>query len=310
MIRTGTILAQPMRGWRWWTGELRALLPRGGPDWTMSADGAVHPPPGFRSGAVRLCLDPALVLVRTLKLPAAAEAHLDAILAHHIGLLVPVDPASLAFAARVTARDGGTIAVAVAIVRRATLAAAQQAVAQAGGRLVHAVARLAETEVELLHPTAAPPRPRPLRWLDAALAVLLAATIAGLLLRATTREQDLVAEINQLRPAAAAVTALRREADTLAQRAAGVQALLSAPPAPLILAELTRLLPDDTWLSSLQIQGGSIAMAGTSPRPAALIGLLDASPYFADARFRAAVTVGADGVRQHFDLTAKMRGAP
>jgi len=56
------------------------------------------------------------------------------------------------------------------------------------------------------------------------------------------------------------------------------------------VAELTRILPDDTWVTRLDIKGSEVQIQGQSASAAALIPLLESSPELHNARFRSPVT--------------------
>jgi len=56
------------------------------------------------------------------------------------------------------------------------------------------------------------------------------------------------------------------------------------------VAELTRILPDDTWVTRLNIKGSEVQIQGQSVSAAALIPLLESSPELHNARFRSPVT--------------------
>ena len=54
-----------------------------------------------------------------------------------------------------------------------------------------------------------------------------------------------------------------------------------------ILAELTRLLPPPTWLTQTEIGPQLIVISGETDQAAALLRILDASPYFEGSEFTA-----------------------
>jgi general secretion pathway protein L len=56
------------------------------------------------------------------------------------------------------------------------------------------------------------------------------------------------------------------------------------------IAELTRILPDDTWVTRLEINGHEVQVQGQSASAAALIPLLESSSELHNARFRSPVT--------------------
>ena len=56
-----------------------------------------------------------------------------------------------------------------------------------------------------------------------------------------------------------------------------------------VVDEITRLLPDDTWLLELEVRGDEVQMRGETPNAAQLVGLLEASKRLHNARFRSPV---------------------
>ena len=82
-----------------------------------------------------------------------------------------------------------------------------------------------------------------------------------------------------------------QEGSNLAAREATLESIRAGDWQKLrILQELTRLLPDDTWLGYLQIGADSLQMYGYSDHAADLVPPLENSPYFAQVEFTAPIT--------------------
>lgn len=95
-----------------------------------------------------------------------------------------------------------------------------------------------------------------------------------------------------------------------AQEAAAVQARKAqAVPAVVLLDEITRLLPDDTYLSELRVSGRSIELSGLSRRASDLVGALEKCTYFGDATLTAPVTFDPNADRERFNLRLTLRQA-
>jgi general secretion pathway protein L len=77
-----------------------------------------------------------------------------------------------------------------------------------------------------------------------------------------------------------------------------------------MLAEVTRLLPDRTWLTGFSYSDGEVRLQGYSSKAAALIAIFDASPQFTGAEFRAPLVQAQDKNIEQFDLALKLRRAP
>jgi general secretion pathway protein L len=80
------------------------------------------------------------------------------------------------------------------------------------------------------------------------------------------------------------------------------------PLAVAILSDLTQVLPDGTWVSEITIDGPTVRIVGSSSSASDLIGLIDRSPHFGNARFEAPLihdqTTGVD----RFNLAFQVRG--
>lgn len=77
-----------------------------------------------------------------------------------------------------------------------------------------------------------------------------------------------------------------------------------------LLDELTRLLPDDTWLLQFQQQGPKITVAGYSAGASDLVGVIEQSPYFQDAEFRSIVAQDVNVGLERFQITARVEREP
>ena len=77
-----------------------------------------------------------------------------------------------------------------------------------------------------------------------------------------------------------------------------------------LLASLTHILPDDVWLTELQIDGDSVLVAGFAASATAVLGLIDQSPILSNATFRSSVTQDAQLNRERFDISAQLRAKP
>lgn len=73
-----------------------------------------------------------------------------------------------------------------------------------------------------------------------------------------------------------------------------------------ILDELTTIIPDNAWLNRLQIRGDTIRLHGESSAATSLIGIIDQSINFGDARFQSPVTNNVTTGNDRFQITAKI----
>ena len=75
-----------------------------------------------------------------------------------------------------------------------------------------------------------------------------------------------------------------------------------------VMDELTRILPDDTWITRLDIKGSELQIQGQSSSAAALIPLIESSSILQDPRFRSPVTQIPRSNAERFHLSAETRG--
>lgn len=71
-----------------------------------------------------------------------------------------------------------------------------------------------------------------------------------------------------------------------------------------ILQELTRCLPDDTWLTQFALNEGEIQVWGEALTAASAIRLIEQSDYFEKAEFRSPVIKSADRQKEQFHIAA------
>jgi general secretion pathway protein L len=94
-------------------------------------------------------------------------------------------------------------------------------------------------------------------------------------------------------------TSARRQAWLAAQRGA-------QPSVAVMLEALSRALPDDAWLSRLEVEQGTVRLAGNASNASALIGQIEASGHFADAQFAAPTTLAEGESQESFTITARI----
>jgi len=73
-----------------------------------------------------------------------------------------------------------------------------------------------------------------------------------------------------------------------------------------VLNELSRLIPDETWLTSLQYKDRRIQIQGQSPSASALIEIIEASPVFQQTRFVSPVTRDRKTKLERFQIATEV----
>ncbi len=270
-----------------------------------------------RPANVVVCLPAGRALRTSVALPLAAERNLDQVVGFEIERLVPFKRDEAYCAHRVVARDKAArnLQVELTVVPRAEIDAIAQSARRVG---LHAVA------LEIAGATQADPpalialegNARPTthsqgRIAIAALgilAVLLAITcIAIPFMRAQHARDVLTGQVAEA----------RREADTSLELQKQIEAQVQdqnflitrrrqMPTVTELLDTITRLTPDDTWLTELQITASEVHLIGASTSATALLGLVDQSKSFRNAAFRSSITQDSRLNRERFDISARI----
>jgi general secretion pathway protein L len=71
-----------------------------------------------------------------------------------------------------------------------------------------------------------------------------------------------------------------------------------------IINEITRTIPDDTWLNRLVIKSGVIQLQGESSNASSLLQVIESSDFFANAEFRSPITKNNTTKKDRFNLSA------
>lgn len=138
----------------------------------------------------------------------------------------------------------------------------------------------------------------------AAAAVLL--VVAALLVPGYRERQHLNrinAEVGRLDPEVRAVERVLRELERKRKMLATVDAIESNAIRPLpVLRELTEVLPNDAWLTTVSLDSKGVELTGQAAAASALIPLLENSPRLERVEFSSPVTRGRD--REQFRIRA------
>ena len=143
---------------------------------------------------------------------------------------------------------------------------------------------------------------RHLEWAVAVLAILALAIPAvhdGLSNRSLQQEVDVA------KASAAKAQSAQRQLQELVQPGEEFLRLRSSTPlAVAVLNELTRVLPDNTWLERVEVNKGRVRLQGESDQAAILLALFEDSNMFSDARFSSTITRNARSERDRFGIEA------
>lgn len=269
----------------------------------------------LRGRPVKLVLPAGVALRRAVPLPAAAAGRLGEVLPFEIERHTPFAVDQVMWCGRVEGRsnDGRTVTAGLTVVPRARVQPLIRLLAQAGLPLAGvSVARdggkpdaLPAAQWRDDHSASAGGgrgyRAR-LAW--GVLAMLAVAALLSPILRLEASLAEERSRIADLRNRLAGLPTPPPEAvlaDEVSRRYRAV------PSATVLLERLTRRIPDDVWLSSLTIEGGSVALRGYAASAAPLVTVLESAPFIAAARFEGPI-VSDPGTRyEQFGLALSLR---
>lgn len=117
--------------------------------------------------------------------------------------------------------------------------------------------------------------------------------------------KEISAGIDRLRPEIASVQEARAELDRHRQLAERLQeALAVRPDVPALLDAVTLALPDDAWLTGLEIRPGRMTLEGFARDASGLLGQLERVPGLSEVRFEAPVIRDPGGGGERFRIGA------
>lgn len=295
-----------------------ALLPNLS-DWNNDADAdplAPLLPPRVAELPRWLLLPPAASLRRRLTLPAAAADRLRDVVGFEIDRQTPFTADAVAFDARVLSRrDGdGQIDAELVAVPRQSLDPQLQALGPLAATL--AGVEVAGSDgvplgVNLLPPAQRRTRSDPFRYWNLALAAVAVLALAAAMWQVLDNRR---AAIKQLQQAIAANANAARQAATQRQELVDLiegQAFLdrtraARPSTVQIIDELSRRMPDTTYLEKLAIEDESLLMIGLSREASSLIGKLQSTTLWRSPALTGAVQPDPATGRDRFTLTAEI----
>lgn len=271
--------------------------------------------PKLRETRVALRLAPHQGLRRTLKLPLAAEENLNQVIGIEMDRISPFKRDQVYFSARVVERFKATrqLAVQLTLTPRVPLDEILDQLHSAGWMPAFAFLQGDEKpgEFNLLPDRFKPKSNQVLDYLNIfLLSVAMASLILALCLPAWLVRSEVVKVQSELRKAsksAKEVEALREQADKLLHQAQVLQTKKRSEPILVdALEELTRVIPDDTWLNGLQYSNHRVVIQGQSPSASQLLKQIEGSGYFKDVSFVSPVTKDAGNGLERFQIAFEL----
>lgn len=267
-----------------------------------------------------LLMPPPAVLRRSITLPTAALDNLRTVLGFELDRQTPFKPEQVMYDSRVLRHDAGAkqVLVELALIPRDRL---QLALAELGG----VAATLAGVDARApdghgLGYNFLPLEHRRGRndtrfWIHAGLVagslLLLLMAMGRLLDNRVEAVESLRSETEERHDEARAAAKLR---DSLEEAALAANFLAiekdRQPSMVLMLAELTRLLPDDTYLERLNSSRGELTLSGQSSQAAKLVEVLQSSTLLRSPALSGPIQPDARTQKDRFNITAGYGPAP
>ncbi|BBB26772.1 PilN domain-containing protein [Amphritea japonica] len=139
--------------------------------------------------------------------------------------------------------------------------------------------------------------------------LILFSVIALPLIEKQSQIKHLNTEISLLRSQAEQVFQIRDERQSLFKQQQNYVELKQQQNSTItLIAELTRLLPDNVWLNKISMQGQSLRIQGEADNASALIALLQNSGQLTDVSFFSPVTQNPRSGKERFMISAQQLG--
>jgi general secretion pathway protein L len=345
--------------WRWWSGELVALMPQ----WLQQSSanaangllievtpqviilhrwlqgslieqGRVDRQSGDRDTQgivfkvlfsklhnrderVALWLTDTQCLVKQIELPLAAAKNLRQVLGFEMDRHTPFKAEQVYFDFRVLRVDNrkNRLAVKLVVVPRSEMDDSLDLLERWGARTNAAYVAIAASNgdaINLMPAERNTAHPSKLRGINSGLLLLtLILAMAAITIPIWQKRQAVIALlpiVDRAKQQARETDALRREQERLA---AEYNFMLdkkqTVPPLVILLDELSRLLPDDTWVQQFNLKGKELQIQGETGSSSKLIALIESTRILHDANFRSPLTKGNMPNSERYHLVAEIK---
>lgn len=259
------------------------------------------------------------VLKKTISLPLATEENLREVLQFQLEQHTPFSVDQVYFGYEVVGRsfERGQLSVALIVTPKDAVDNAIKILADSNVtvRAVFVEELWASGKLVNLLPDALVRAPSPLfhgpnPWLATLVGLLALSAMAMPLFIKREAVVQMLPWVEKGKKAAESVDNVRRELDArIAQHNYLLEKRHVTPTVIQVLEELTRILPDDTWVQTLDIKGNELQIQGETASSVRLIGLFEQSLFFKDAGFRSPLTKGQVSGTERYQLALQIQSS-
>jgi len=255
---------------------------------------------------------PGVLLERPVELPLAAERDLDRVIRYEMDRLTPFAATDVISQTVVTKRDVAQrrLFVRLSLVPRRALQPCFDLLSRSGLQPTWVEACAADgtpRQIALAASRASRTANRVLVMAAGVVAALALAVIVTPFITLALARAETDQAIAALRPKVARMEALRQGMATAAAGAdAWMAERLRVGDAVQVVAAVTDVVPDDSWLTNFSLRQGKIEISGQSRAAARLIVALGADPSFRNPAFAAPVTSTPDNHADVFVIRAEL----
>lgn len=325
-----TVWRPVVRDGRLSMAETAAIPLDGNPDEVAAAgrNALAALPAASRGTPVTIALPPRTVLRKVLNLPIAVEENLRQAVGYDLDRHTPFKPDELYYDAHVVGRDEarGVLRVELATARRNVvdplIRHAESWGASVAGVSADPPDAPSAEPLNLLPPDRRPARMPFRRWQFWLPFALLASFVVAATVLPVWQKRDYAIALAELtdraRGQAAVSETLRAEIERqVADYNFALERKFTYPPAVQILDDVSRLMPDDTWLTQLELRTSrgkevqrELSLRGESANAGRLVTVLEDSRLFTQAAPRSPTTKIQPGPGEIFDVGAQLKPLP
>ncbi len=288
------------------------------------ADGVDHLPESIplplasireQNSRVRLFVSPDQAYVQRLRLPLAVLPHLDSAVALQLPKLLPLETNELLTDFEVSAKDSteNIASIDLAALKKADIIPVLERLGSWGLQVIAThLGQPSESHRFRFAADKAFGHRIKLRRSDRVLigvAATLGLLCASLAAAESYRSHVSLEHAKKVTRAPASAALIHRQ--QLLARLEPLSALAqmeAAPSAAALLADVTMLIPQNTWLTTLELKDQHVRIVGVSPNSGNVVKLMSSSLQLNDVELRSSMSVGVGTGLDRFEITAQLKG--